>query len=47
MGIHKLKPVLAVLQSMGIQVVIYIDDMLLLHQQSKVLQKIFSHIDKW
>ena len=32
-----LKPVLAVLRSMGIRVVIYIDDMLLLHQQSKVL----------
>ena len=38
-----LKPVLAVLRSVGIQVVIYIDDMLLLHQQSKVLQKIFAN----
>ena len=39
-----LKPVLAVLWSMGIRVVIYIDDMLLLHQQSKVLQKIFAQV---
>ena len=39
-----LKPVLAVLRSMGIRVVIYIDDMLLLHQQSKVLQKIFAQV---
>ena len=39
-----LKPVLAVLWSMGIQVVIYIDDMLLLHQQSKVQQKIFAQV---
>lgn len=39
-----LKPVLAVLRSMGIQVVIYIDNMLLLHQQSKVLQKIFVQV---
>ena len=39
-----LKPVLALLQSMGIRVVIYIDDMLLLHQQHKVLQKIFAQV---
>ena len=39
-----LKPVLALLRSMGIQVVIYIDDMLLLHQQHKVLQKIFAQV---
>ena len=39
-----LKPVLAVLRSMGIRVVIYIDDMLLLHQQSKVLQEIFAQV---
>ena len=32
------------LRSMGIQVVIYIDDVLLLHQQSKVLQKIFAKV---
>ena len=32
------------LRSMGIRVVIYIDDMLLLHQQSKVLQKIFAQV---
>ena len=38
-----LKPVLAVLWSMGIWVVIYMD-MLLLHQQSKVLQKIFAQV---
>ena len=37
-----LKPVLAVLWSMGIWVVIYIDDML--EQQSKVLQKIFAQV---
>ena len=29
---------------MGIRVVIYIDDMLLLHQQHKVLQKIFAQV---
>ena len=29
---------------MGIRVVIYIDDMLLLHHQSKVLQKIFAQV---
>ena len=40
-----LKPVLAVLQSMGIPGVIYIDDMLLLHQQSKVLQKIIAQVE--
>ena len=39
-----LKPVLAVLWSVGIWVVIYIDDMLLLHQQPKVLQKIFVKV---
>ena len=39
-----LKPVLVVLQYMGIHVVIYIDDMLLLRQQSKVLQKIFAKV---
>ena len=39
-----LKPVLAVLRPMGIRVVIYIDNMLLLHQQSKVLQKIFAQV---
>ena len=39
-----LKPVLAVLRSMGIRVVIYIDNMLLLNQQSKVLQKIFAEV---
>ena len=39
------KPVLAVLRSMGIRVVIYIDDMLLLHQQSKVLQKIIAQVE--
>ena len=39
-----LKPVLALLWSMGIRVVIYIDDMLLLHQQHKVLQKIFAQV---
>jgi len=39
-----LTPVLVVLLSMGIRVVIYIDDMLLLHQQSKVLQKIFAQV---
>ena len=39
-----LRPVLAVLRSMGIRVVIYIDDMLLLHQQSKVLQKVFAQV---
>ena len=39
-----LKPVLAVLRSTGIWVVIYTDDMLLLHQQSKVLQKIFAQV---
>ena len=39
-----LKPVLAVLQSVDIPGVIYIDDMLLLHQQSKVLQKIFAQV---
>ena len=37
-----LKPVLAVLCSLGIRIVIYIDDMLLLHQQSKVLQRMFA-----
>ena len=39
-----LQPVLAVLRSLGIQIVIYIDDMLLLHQQSKVLQRMFAHV---
>ena len=39
-----LKPVLAVLQSMGIWVMIYIHYTLLLHQQSKVLQKIFAQM---
>jgi len=39
-----LKPVLAVLWSLGIWVVIYIDDMLLLYQQSKVLQTIFAQV---
>ena len=39
-----LKPVLTVLQFMVIRVVIYIDDMLLLHQQSQVLQKIFAQV---
>ena len=39
-----LKPVLAVSWSMGIRVVIYIDDMFLLHLQSKVLQKIFAQV---
>lgn len=39
-----LEPVLAVLWSLAIRVVIYIDDMLLLHQQSKVLQKIFARV---
>ena len=29
---------------MGIQVVVFIDDMLLLHQQSKVLPKIFARV---
>lgn len=37
-----LKPVLAVLRSRGIRVVIYIADMLLLHQQSQVLQETFA-----
>ena len=39
-----LKPVLAVLPSLGIQIVIYIDDMLPLHQQSKVLQRMFTQV---
>ena len=39
-----LKSVLTVLRSMGIRVVIYTDDMLLLHQQCKVLQKIFAQV---
>ena len=39
-----LKPVLAVLRSLGIRIVIYIDDMLLLHQQSKVLQRMFAQV---
>ena len=39
-----LKPVLAVLCSLGIRIVIYIDDMLLLHQQSKVLQRMFAQV---
>ena len=39
-----LKPVLAVLHSLGIRIVIYIDDMLLLHQQSKVLPKMFAQV---
>ena len=39
-----LKPVLAVLHSLGIRIVFYIDDMLLLHQQSKVLQKMFAQV---
>ena len=40
----RLKPALAVLRSMGIRVVIYIDDMLLLYQHGKVLQKIFAQV---
>ena len=40
-----LKPVLVVLQSMGIWVVIYIDYMLLHHQQSKVLRQIFAQVE--
>ena len=39
-----LRPVLVVLRSMGIRVMIYIDDMSLLHQQHKVLQKIFARV---
>ena len=39
-----LKPVLAVLRSLGIRIVIYIDDMLLLRQQSKVLQRMFAQV---
>lgn len=39
-----LKPVLAVLRSLGIRIVIYIDDMLLLHQQSQVLQGLFAQV---
>ena len=39
-----LKPVLAVLRSLGIRIVIYVDDMLLLHQQSKVLQRMFAQV---
>jgi len=39
-----LKPVLAVLPSLGIRIVIYIDDMQLLHQQSKVLQRMFAQV---
>ena len=39
-----LKPVLAVLCSLGIRIVINTDDMLLLHQQSKVLQRMFAQV---
>lgn len=39
-----LKPVLAVLRSLGIRIVIYIDDMLLLHQQSRVLKQLFVQV---
>ena len=39
-----LKPVLAVLRSLGIRIVIYFNDMLLLHQQSKVLQRMFAQV---
>jgi len=39
-----LKPVLAVLRSLGIRIVIYIDDMLLLLQHSKVLQRMFAQV---
>ena len=39
-----LKPVPPVLEAMRIQVVISIDDMLLLHPQSQVLQKIFAQV---
>ena len=39
-----LKPVLAALRSLGIWIVIYIDDMLLLHQQSRVLKQLFVQV---
>lgn len=39
-----LKPVLEMLRSLGIRIVIYIADMLLLHQHSMVLGKLFAHV---
>ena len=39
-----LKPVLAVLRSLGIRIVIYLDDMLLLHQRSSVLRAMFAQV---
>ena len=39
-----LKPMLALLRSLGIRIVIYIDDMLLLHQKSQVLQRLFAQV---
>ena len=39
-----LKPVLAVLRSLGIRIVIYIDDTLLLHQRSSVLRAVFAQV---